>query len=277
MPLGVDWATFTVGDSFDENAIIDRFRALEHWINGGIKSDDLKDDEAWVESRHIFKPEFYGSPAPRVEAVSGDTHYRYRPFNVESRYYRHEQGGWYKHDEISSDPDLLLEDAAVKTATGLFTPVEGMAASIHLDEPSLVTVTANWYAWDSGGDTGYVYQRYKNLALDDRVAMFRLFYQSPDSDDDDIKEDIATTRALYCRSDTGYFFRRQNFSTTWMNVLDAGTHHVWIGMLYILLDVSGTGYLDKGGEYGTGHRVKHIYVDGRNFVLDATRLYTSDD
>jgi len=57
-----------------------------------------------------------------------------------------------------------------------------------------------------------------------------------------------------------------------MREFEAGTHHIWIGCLYLMKDYTGDGYT-KLGDDGTGHRLKHVYVDGRNFVLDATRLY----
>lgn len=287
MPLSSNWSAFSPGDTFSESEIIQRFRAMEYWFNGRITSADLKEDP-WVESRHIFKPEFYGSPSPRVEAVSGDTHYRYRPFNIESRYYRHEASGWYKangrnaHEDDSDeklifplDPKTELNDATIENPQDLFVPVEGLAASIHLDHPSLVTVNANWYAWESGGDSGYSGQGYRNQALNDRVALFRLMRKSPDVGTGDPVSVNYTTRVLYGRSDTGYFFRRQNFSVTYMREFAAGTHHIWIGCLYLMKDISGDGYTKLGDE-GTGHRLKHVYVDGRNFVLDATRLYRSE-
>tara|TARA_R100001163_G_scaffold62015_1_gene52436 strand:+ start:3261 stop:4100 length:840 start_codon:yes stop_codon:yes gene_type:complete len=274
MPLGPGWSTFTPGDPFSPDSIADRFGELENWVNGSINEEDLKTDP-WVDSRHVFKPEFYGSPAPRVEAVSGDTHYRYRPHNIESRYYRHEQGGWYREDKIGAPPNLGLYDDAIPQADGLFTPVEGLSGSIHLDSRSLVTVNANWFSMESGGDTGYSKREDKNVALDDRCAMFMLQYQSPDSGNTDRKSVFSTRRVLYATSDTGYKFRRQNFSLTWMQELNPGTHHIWVGVMYLLKNISGNGYFALEDDDGTkeGHRVKHIYVDPRNFVLSAARIY----
>jgi|3_EtaG_2_1085321.scaffolds.fasta_scaffold00443_3 hypothetical protein len=268
MALGPDWTPFVAGEKFNHRDITRRFREMEYWMNGRISASDLS-AEPWVESRHIYKPEFYGSPAPRIEAESGDTHYRHRQFNMESRYYRHEPGGWYKEDLLGSDPSLRLLDDSVENPDGLFTPVEGLSASIHLDQPSLVLINAHWYAWESGGDTGYSKQGHKNHALDDRVALFRLYRKG-------VNEHVgsgSTTRALYGRSDTGYFFRRQSFSTTWLRELDAGVWDFYIGCMYIMKDVDGDGkYTDLGGDK-TGHRHKHVYIDGRNFVVDAMRLY----
>jgi len=279
MALPSSWSRFHPGDTFTADAITERFRGLETWVNGNVQQTDLK-ETPWVDSRHIFKPEFYGSPAPRIEAVSGDTHYRERPYNMESRYYRHEQGGWYKMDKknedgtysVRFDPRIDLQDASVKDPKGLFTPVEGLATSIHLPVRSLVTVTASWYAHESGGDSGESKQKNKNHALDDRCALFRLFHQSPDSSDTDITQVGSTSRILYVRSDSGYNFRRQNFSTTFTREFGAGNHHIWIGILYFLKDISGDGYLQLGSD-GRGHRWKHVYVDARNFVVSTAAIY----
>ena len=279
MSLGSNWSAFSSGDDFTAQAIKRRFRALERWVNGNIESDDMRGDTRWAASRHVFKPEFYGSPAPRLEGVSGDVHYRSRPFNLESRYYRHEQGGWYKlhkkNDDgtisVLLDPKVDLQDSAIKDPKGLFTPIEGLSVSFHLHKKSLVTLSASWNAWESGGSTGYSSQKNKNKALNDRVALFRLFYKSPEGTSSDLKQAAATDRVLYARSNAGYNFRRQNFSTTWMHEFDPGTHHVYIGVLYFLKDIDGDGYLTLGD--GHGHRVKHVYVDARSLVLDATRIY----
>jgi len=292
MPISPKWKTFSSGDDFDASAIKSRFRALELWLNGEIDTGDMRSDRSWVKPRHIFKPEFYGSPAPRVEAVSGDSHYRSRSSNIESRYYRHEQGGWYKRGKenepvdgeeptksMSGEPYLTLQDDAIDDPSELFTPVEGLAVSFHLDEKSLVTVNANWSAWESGGSTGYDHQYQKNQAIDDPVAIFRLFYKSPDSDFPEATGHGATDRILYARSDSGYNFRRQNFSTTWMREFEAGNHHIYIGVLYVLTEIEDNDfiYLNFGTTNGTGHRVKHVYVDARNLVLNASRLYDSQN
>ena len=154
----------------------------------------------------------------------------------------------------------------------MFTPVEGLSVSVHLDAPSLVSINAHWYAWESGGDTGYERQGDKNHALDDRVAMFKVFRKNKDVNNGNPIGSSSTTRILYGRSDTNYYFRRQSFSTTWLRELAAGTYDFYVGCMYILRDVDGDGNYTSLGS-GTGHRHKHVYVDGRNFVVDAMRLY----
>ena len=37
---------------------------------------DVYDKQGWVQSEQIYRPEFYGSPSPRMIGVSGQTHFR---------------------------------------------------------------------------------------------------------------------------------------------------------------------------------------------------------
>jgi len=58
----------------------------EYIVNTGITNQELQnkspsdrasfDDEGWLTPDHIYKPEFYGSPSPRMNAVSGQVHFR---------------------------------------------------------------------------------------------------------------------------------------------------------------------------------------------------------
>ena len=65
-------------------------QSVQDFINEGISREELKgpdniDDpkfyqnyttSGWVDSKLIYRPEFYGSPSPRMMAVSGTTHFR---------------------------------------------------------------------------------------------------------------------------------------------------------------------------------------------------------
>ena len=65
--------------------------ALQNFVNEGIGTEELKssvellgttldktpyDQKGWLESRQVYRPEFYGSPSPRMMATSGQTHFR---------------------------------------------------------------------------------------------------------------------------------------------------------------------------------------------------------
>lgn len=67
----------------------DGIDAIQDFLNEGIGKRELKDSvdytgppldpytkEGWVNSKLIYRPEFYGSPSPRMMAVSGQTHFR---------------------------------------------------------------------------------------------------------------------------------------------------------------------------------------------------------
>tara|TARA_B100000214_G_scaffold374166_1_gene356188 strand:- start:719 stop:2071 length:1353 start_codon:yes stop_codon:yes gene_type:complete len=104
-----------------------------HWsemqriLNGGVLSTDIS-TTPWVDTYHLKPMRFYGSPAPRVECISGDVHYRFE--RTASMLYK-SQG----------------ED---------FMPIHGLAATIHVAPPFHdTTVTAlvrcNFFAEESDG------------------------------------------------------------------------------------------------------------------------------
>ena len=63
--------------------------AMFDFINQGIGNSELRKatvrdnlpytHEGWVDSKIIYRPEFYGAPSPRMMAVSGQAHYRETP------------------------------------------------------------------------------------------------------------------------------------------------------------------------------------------------------
>ena len=72
--------------TLDAEHINEGMKSAQHYLNNGITSRQLEnkqpsahpvfENEGWVTSEHIYKPEFYGSPSPRMMAVSGQTHFR---------------------------------------------------------------------------------------------------------------------------------------------------------------------------------------------------------
>lgn len=76
---------FAVGTKVESEAFITKFNRIERYLNGRMSHDSVsyskatKSKQRWVKSQHIFKPEFYGSPDPRIEATSGIVHHRFAP------------------------------------------------------------------------------------------------------------------------------------------------------------------------------------------------------
>ena len=104
------------------NLLFDNFEAV---LNGGITKRQIAwntDDSTlysirnknWCKSRHIVKPTFFGAPAPRVEMVSSDVHYR---TSFEER-------------------DVFMINNSVTTN---YVPIPGLAITVHVDEEEVNT------------------------------------------------------------------------------------------------------------------------------------------
>lgn len=90
MPYGFKWSGISaIEDKVKAEDIMDGIEATEEFVNQGIaqssfRTSDVVSDseraghtsEGFIEKRHIFKPDFYGSPSPRMEAVSSQVHWR---------------------------------------------------------------------------------------------------------------------------------------------------------------------------------------------------------
>ena len=72
--MPVDITEKTSGLTISAREIRDNVEAIQEFVNGGIRNADL--ERSSLETENILKPEFYGSPSPRVEGVSSDTYYR---------------------------------------------------------------------------------------------------------------------------------------------------------------------------------------------------------
>ena len=76
---------FVDGSVVSSEAFIKKFNRIERYLNGKISHNSVsyskpnKAIQRWVKPQHIFKPEFYGSPDPRIEATSGIVHHRFSP------------------------------------------------------------------------------------------------------------------------------------------------------------------------------------------------------
>jgi hypothetical protein len=72
--VGLSLTLVADGTTIDATAVQSYIEQIEYYVNEGIDVADL-DSAPWVDSVHIFKPEFYGAPRPRVKAVSGETQF----------------------------------------------------------------------------------------------------------------------------------------------------------------------------------------------------------
>jgi len=125
-------------NTLDEDHINDGMALTETFVNAGITSKELQnktpidhpvfENEGWVSSEHIYRPEFYGSPSPRMVAVSGQTHFR--------------------ETKNSINDGVIFNSQS--SGTG-FLPVPGTTTSIKLKQSALVNVMCSYYCYEFGG------------------------------------------------------------------------------------------------------------------------------
>ena len=112
--------------------------STESLLNRGIARRELRpklraldypyDYEGWLESKSIYKPEFFGSPSPRMVAVSGQAHFRETPHS------------W--SDGVIFNPSACGGD---------WIGVPGLCTTMKLRHKSTVNINASFYAFEWGG------------------------------------------------------------------------------------------------------------------------------
>jgi len=131
-------ANINSSNTLDEDHINDGMALTETFVNAGITSKELQnkapsdhtvfENEGWVSSEHIYRPEFYGSPSPRMVAVSGQTHFRETKNSIND-------GVIFNNETSSAD----------------FIPVPGATTSIKLRQSAIVNVMCSYYCYEFGG------------------------------------------------------------------------------------------------------------------------------
>lgn len=117
--------------------------ALQNFVNEGINTTELKssvdfldneidkrpyDKKGWVKSRDVYRPEFYGSPSPRMMATSGQTHYR----------------------EVQNDwSSGVVFNAQLTGSSPVAVP--NTATRIKLKHKATVNIMASFYMFEVGG------------------------------------------------------------------------------------------------------------------------------
>ena len=104
------------------------FREADPVIDGDTKGRPNHTHEGYVEKRHIFKPDFYASPSPRMEAVSSQVHWR--------------TTGHSHSDGVIFTP--------TNAGTGYIT-IPGTATRLKLRDHARVYFTSTFYCFEFGG------------------------------------------------------------------------------------------------------------------------------
>tara|TARA_R110002020_G_scaffold92525_1_gene223920 strand:+ start:3291 stop:4091 length:801 start_codon:yes stop_codon:yes gene_type:complete len=249
------------GDTIEAEDIKNRMLELQRFLNGGIVPRKITaggdfENSAFIKTQHIEKPEFYGSPHPRVEAISSDTVFRKRTNNRLDRYYRHEQTGSVSQESFAGAADK-------PTA---WQPIEGMSSTVFAREDCTALVIGSFYVQDSGGsdgfgnvdtlDSGTFRQQaaFERCQLAGRIICeTALFLDIGDGNGATLQD--RTKRRVYSRGEQSYNCRRMNHSFTIPVDLKKGHNKLSYRTYY---------RLKRRDDFN----VKHIFFDARNFVVD---------
>lgn len=130
-------------ETIDADHINDGSDRVEDFINRGISRLELSEKidnpklgmpanahefEGWLSADKIYKPEFYGSPSPRMMAVSGQTHFRELP------------DSW-------SDSELFHAELVGSNPVS----IPNTATTIKLRQPAVVNIMCSFYCFEWGG------------------------------------------------------------------------------------------------------------------------------
>lgn len=203
------WALADVQLTYVDSEVVAGYNSISvtnftsHWnemqrmLNGGILTSDIS-TTPWVETYHMKPMRFFGSPAPRVEAISGDIHHRFE--RTTSMLY--------------------------KGQGEVFMPIHGLATTIHVAPPFLdQTVTAlvrcNFFAEESDNEGSFAAE-YKDL------CDFGLFVIQGNG----VAQFISgSLRNLYQEKD-GTNIGKKNISIINRVTLSVGINHVYVGIRF---------------------------------------------
>ena len=203
------WAIADVSLTYENPAIIAGYNSItvsnftSHWnqmqslLNGGFLTSDIS-TTPWVETYHMKPMRFFGSPAPRVEAVSGDVHHRF--------------------ERTSS---MLYEGQGE-----IFMPIHGLATTIHVSPPFLdqnptALVRCNFYAEESDNENSETAER-------NDLCDFALFVVQGNGTPQYIR---GSKRNLFQEQD-GKYYGKKNISIINRVNLSVGINHVYIGVRF---------------------------------------------
>tara|TARA_R110002020_G_scaffold228410_6_gene439169 strand:+ start:2562 stop:3242 length:681 start_codon:yes stop_codon:yes gene_type:complete len=184
----IEVATFTV-----------HWNEMQRLLNGGLISGDIS-TTPWLETYHLKPMRFFGSPAPRAEAISGDVHYRFE-----------------------RTVSMLYDGQGEE-----FMPVHGLATTIHVAPPFHdTTVTAlvrcNFYAEeaDSGATAGSVRER-------EDLCDFALFVIQGNATPQQVRGSL---RNLYQEVNQQHIGKKNISMINRVN-LSVGINHVYVGVRF---------------------------------------------
>lgn len=242
--MGLSLTTVADGTTITAAAIEGYISTIETYLNEGIASADLL-ATPWVESTHVFKPEFFGSPDKRAELVSGDAHYRVQGDSMYT-------AGAFHHD--------LIKDGTAY--------VPGLQVTFKCPANTYVRVLCSFAAFEWGG-IGSVNEGPAALTPVPRAGTFKLHL------DGAVVGGTTTTRALYesGMSDPAVptqeescvvgalVARKQHSIAEYVLVGTAGTHTLGVALTIPEPVLTGASYDQR-----------HVFVLQRSIVVDFYQL-----
>lgn len=208
--MSLTLTNYADGSTSSASSLLSRIEDAEKYINEQIATGDLQSATPWVGSELIYPPDFFGDPAPRVEAQSFDVYFRVT-----------------RTPEVNRDYNWTI--VRPESSPDVFVPVPGLATQVRIEADSTwVTIVASWYAFASECTIGF--------AGDETVlaATFALFV--------DGTEITSTQRKVY--NGIGVMLFRKQLSIAIATTLDKGIHDV-----SIQIKVE-TAAVDSGGAHG---------------------------
>ena len=202
MPLPSTFIPFTNNSTVTATSVNSRVEDVEQFINGDIETSDLP-ITPWVDSSIIVGPEFYGAPAPRVQLVSSDVHYRRETGGTNSLFF---------HYELSTE----------------YIPIPGLNATIHVAIPDGyprdnvdVHIRASFFAENSNSVLGVRTAFNANTnSLVTQSAEFSLFANETRL--------IGTARRVYAKTAADHDMTAQNISMVGVARLGRGIHNLGV-------------------------------------------------
>lgn len=232
MPLVL--TTVTNGTVIDATAVQGYIDQIEYYLNEGIVNADL-DGAAWVDSVHVFKPEFYGAPYPRTALTSGMTQYYVKNDNL------YTAAGF--HYNLGRNGALAIP---------------GLQATLKIPQDDVrVKVLASFAAYEWGGsevanEGGTLAPRTSSrtsISIEDGVQLAhtgRRIYQSGE------------TPGTVEQSLLGGMVARKQICMADYLEFDKGTHDIGVRVRVYEPPAVMAGYVDW----------KHVFVVQRNLVVD---------
>ena len=263
------------GEILEADDLRTRFEHIQKETNGKFTSGNFVNTPGTttkkqvVQTEHIFKPEFFGSPSPHILGVSSDTYYRRRSGNKLDRCYRHEATGSKLMDSLDLS-ELMENDPSA------WQPIEGLSATVFVDpgRDAICSVMCNFYAFESGGKSGRArsvilgFNRHNALGNKEEslsgwrrataagltIGAFCIFVDKMDGDGPQIEK--STFRRIFGTGGGRYRMRRMNHSMSHCTgLLSPGENKISVRCIYRQKTID-------------NKSLRHLYIDQRNLVVD---------